>query len=79
MKTHQVRTFEDIEKYLREFGYDHGMPHNYDFVGALHLFLTILDNLVQNYIDKNIEDLEESCPLITDRQLAFLKKLEHLA
>jgi hypothetical protein len=70
-----VRTYEDLERYLREFTNVLGDPVPYDFVGAYGLFLAVLDNLVQNHSEANLEDLKEGPSAFTEDQRAFLKRL----
>jgi hypothetical protein len=49
MKIQEVRTYEELQGYLREFSNFLGDPTPYDFIGAFHLFLAILDNLAKNH------------------------------
>jgi len=76
MKIEDVRTFEALESYLKEFRNFHDEPGPYDFNGAFHLFLAILDNLARNYLDVDIKEHEELRPWFTKEQCCFLKKLE---
>jgi hypothetical protein len=62
MKIEDVRTFEALEKYLKEFRNFHDEPAPYDFNGAFHLFLAILDNLARNHLDVDVAQHEESVP-----------------
>lgn len=75
MNIEQVRTFEDLEQYLREFTNFSGDPVPYDFNGAFHLFLAVLDNLANHSLDADVEVLGEDRPWLTEKQLDFLRKL----
>ena len=79
MQIEHIRSFDDLERYLREFTNFSGDPVPYDFNGAFHLFLAILDNLANNSVDADIEDLREDRPWLTEKQLAFLRKLERVS
>jgi hypothetical protein len=78
MKFEEVGSFGDLERYLREFANFHDEPAPYDFNGAFHLFLAILDNLARNHHDVDVEELEELRPWFTEEQVCFLKKLKRL-
>ncbi len=78
MKMEHVDSFEDLECYLKEFTNFHDEPATYDFNGAFHLFLAILDNLARNYHDVDVQEHEELRPWFTDQQRRFLKRLERL-
>ena len=78
MKIEQVRSFEDLERYLREFSNFSGEPVPYDFNGAFRLFLAILDNLARHHLDTDIESLEEFRPCLDENQRQFLNKLNRL-
>ena len=78
MKIESVRSFEALERYLKEFRNFHDEHGQYDFNGAFHLFLAILDNLARNHLDGDVEEHEELRPWFTEEQRAFLKKLERL-
>lgn len=71
----QVQSFEDLERFLREFTNFGGDPVPYDFMGAYNLFLAVLDNLIHNHIDADIEDLKETPPTLTEPQRAFINQL----
>lgn len=75
MSIEQVKTFENLEKYLREFSNFSGDPVPFDFNGAFHLFLAVLDNLANNHLDADIESLGEFLPVFTQSQKQFLWKL----
>ena len=79
MNIEQVKTFEDLEKYLREFTNFSGDPVPYDFNGAFHLFLAILENLANHSLDDDVETLEEDRPWLTEEQRKFLGKIERIA
>src|SRR5262249_52651654 len=79
MKIEQVKSFADLEGFLREFTNFHGEPALYDFNGAFHLFLAILDNLACNHLDVDVEEHEELRPWFTEEQRRFLKKLDRLS
>jgi hypothetical protein len=74
----EIATFEELAEYLRGFVNAHGDPAPYDFNGAFHLFLSLLDNLSQHHLDADLEDLSDSAFSFTDRQKAFLDKLRTL-
>ena len=52
MKIENVRSFEALEHYLKEFRNFYDEPGQYDFNGAFHLFLAILDNLARNHLNE---------------------------
>jgi hypothetical protein len=71
----KVRTYEDLERFLREFvnfGEDVGQ---YDSNGALYLLRAVLENLSSNYCDGDDEVLDDFCRELTPEQKQFLKKL----
>ncbi len=78
MNIEQVKTFDNLEKYLREFSNFSGDPAPYDFNGAFHLFLAVLDNLASNHLDADIESLGEFLPVFTQSQQQFLRSLDRL-
>ena len=78
MKIDEVKRYEDLEQYLREFVNFHDEIGQYDFNGAFHLFLAILDNLARNHLDVDIKEHEELRPWITVEQRQFLTKLNRL-
>lgn len=78
MGIEEVKTFEELERYLREFTNFAGDPVPYDFNGAFHLFLAILDNLACNHLDADIESHEEFRPWFSEAQGQFLSKLSRL-
>ena len=78
MRIEEIRTFEDLERYLREFTNFLGDPIPYDFNGAFHLFLAILDNLARHHLDADLESHEDFRPWFTEGQLRFLEKLQRL-
>lgn len=78
MTINEVQTYEDLERYLREFTNFSGDPVPYDFVGAYNLFLAILDNMIQNHIDADFGDIKECGCVLTDHQKAFLQRLLQL-
>jgi hypothetical protein len=78
MKIQEVRTYEELQGYLREFSNFLGDPTPYDFIGAFHLFLAILDNLAKNHIDADLESAEEFRPWFNEEQFRFLQQLERL-
>jgi hypothetical protein len=78
MKIENVRSFEALKHYLREFRNFHDEPGQYDFNGAFYLFLAILDNLSRHHLDGDVEEQEELRPWFTEEQRAFLKKVERL-
>jgi hypothetical protein len=63
---------------LKEFRNFRDEPGQYDFNGAFHLFLAILDNLARNHLDVDVEEHEELRPWIAEEQRVFLKKLDRL-
>jgi hypothetical protein len=79
MTIEEVKTYGDLEGYLREFVNFGGGPVPYDFNGAFRLFLALLDNLTRNHLDADIDGLEEDRPRFTEDEMRFLKKLERLA
>ncbi len=79
MKIEQVQTHEDLTRFLREFTNFYDEPAPYDFNGAFHQFLAILDNLARNHLDVDVEEHEELRPWFTEEQRRFLKKLERLS
>ena len=78
MRPDILNTYEDLEKYLREFVNFHGDPAPYDYVGAFHLFLAILDNLARNHLDADLESLKECGVHLSPEQRAFIEKLRTL-
>jgi hypothetical protein len=66
-----------LKSYLRQFATFDG-DVDYDFNGAFHLFLALLDNLTRNHNDADLEALEVFRPWFTEEQQGFLKKLERL-
>lgn len=78
MKIEAVKSFEDLERYLREFTNFGGDSCPYDFNGAFHLFLAILDNLSRNHADADIESHEEFRPWFDENQRQLLDKLNRL-
>ena len=78
MKIEQVKTFEDLEQYLREFTNFSSDPVPYDFIGAFLLFRAILDNLARNSLEADIEELAEAKPCFSEDQLEFLRRLDCL-
>jgi hypothetical protein len=78
MRLEDVRTFEALERYLKEFRNFHDEPGQYDFNGAFHLLLAILDNLARNHLHVDMEEHEELRPWFTQEQRAILRKLEQL-
>ncbi|HQX51050.1 MAG TPA: hypothetical protein PLR25_14145 [Planctomycetaceae bacterium] len=79
MQIEHVRSYEDLEHYLRGFTNFSGDPVPYDFNGAFHLFLAILDNLANHSLDADVEALGENRPWLTEKQLDFLRKLERVS
>jgi hypothetical protein len=78
MRPHIFETYEDLEKYLRQFVNFHGDPAPYDFVGAFHLFLAILDSLGRHHLDADVESLKECGVTLSREQWAFIEKLRLL-
>lgn len=78
MKIADVDTFEDLEKYLREFHNFHDEPAPYDFNGAFHLLLAILENLARHSTAADVDEHIECKPWFTDQQLRFLQQLDRL-
>lgn len=78
MRIEEVRTDEDLQRYLGEFTNLLGDPVPYDFNGAFQVFLAILGNLARHHLDADLESHEEFRPWFTDEQRTFLKKLERL-
>jgi len=68
----QIQSYDDLERYLREFVNILGDPLPYDFTGAAHLFLAILDNLRIHALDAELEDIG-GC--FSVEQAAFLHRL----
>lgn len=79
MRIEQVKTFEELEEYLREFTNFLGDPAPYDFNGAFHLFLAILDNLATHSLQADVDDLEKDPPPLAEKQVDFLRKLERVS
>jgi hypothetical protein len=70
-----VRTYEDLERFLREFvnfGEDVGQ---YDFNGALYLLRALLENLATNCCDGDDEVLGYFREELKPEHKQFLKKL----
>jgi hypothetical protein len=78
MNIEQVKTFEDLERYLREFTNFSGDPVPYDYNGAFHLFLAVLDNLASHHLEADLESHEECRLLFTESQQQFLRQLDRL-
>ena len=78
MKIENVRSYEAMVLYLREFRNFHDEPGPYDFNGAFHLLLAILENLARHHLEGDVEEQEELRPWFTEEQLHFLKKLGRL-
>lgn len=79
MKIEEVKTYGDLDGYLRGFVNFGGGPVPYDFSGAFRLFLALLDNPTRNHLDADIDGLGEDRPWFTEDETRFLKKLERLA
>lgn len=79
MRIDQVRTFEDLELYLRSFRNFGDQQGEYDFVGSFQLYRAILENLAKNHLDDDIDSLKESRPCFTESEWNFLKKLNRLS
>ena len=79
MTIENVRSFEALENYLKEFRNFRDEPTQYDFNGAFHLFLAILDNLARNHHDVDVEGHEELRPWFTEEQRGFSRKMDRLA
>lgn len=79
MQFEQVHSYEDLERYLREFTNFSGDPTPYDFNGAFHLLLAILDNLANRAMDADVEDLKQDRPWLTEKQRSFLQRLQQIA
>jgi hypothetical protein len=78
MKIDDVRDFQDLEQYLKDFS-NFGSNPDYDFVGAFHLFVAILDNLTRNHLESELDNLADSSPCFTPQQYSFLSDLVRLA
>lgn len=74
MQFDDVHTYEELEAYLRQFINFEGSSSQYDFVGAFHLFLALLDNLAVN--PSHIDDLEDTDFKFTSKQTQVLRELE---
>jgi hypothetical protein len=72
MKLDEVRSYEDLETYLREFTTFHDDRSVYDFGGAFHLWLALLQNLKTNGLDAEMKQYAE---VVSPDQVLFLKKL----
>ena len=58
MDIKSLRTFEQLELFLRGFSNAQGDPTPYDFVGAYSLFLAIVENLMQYGLKADIESMK---------------------
>ena len=68
--------YEDLQAYLRDFVQFGGGYPPYDFNGAVHLMLALLDNLHANALEAELKDIRGA---FTDEQAAFFLKLaEHM-
>jgi hypothetical protein len=72
MDIKNLKTYEDLELFLRDWSNASGDPVTYDFNGLMSLLIAIVDNLKKNHIDA---DLESYACSINDEQATFLKKL----
>jgi hypothetical protein len=70
-------SYEQLERYLRDFTNFGGGPVPYDFNGVLRLLLAVADNLRDNsYLDAHAEDIQS---IVTPKQAEFLSRLARTA
>ena len=72
MELSHIKTYEQLEDFLRTFVNWHGDPVPYDFNGLLHLVLAGVENLRVNATNQDF--LDYACS-ITDDQALFLRRL----
>ncbi len=72
MNISDLKTYEDLELFLKHWSNALGDTVPYDFNGLLHLILAGIDNLKKHHIEA---DLESYSYAITDEQAMFLQKL----
>lgn len=70
----QIQSYEDLQRFLRDWTNFGGDPA-YDFVGALHLWLALLDNLSRCHNEGDLEVLAENVPLFSPEHRRFLLAL----
>jgi hypothetical protein len=70
-----IRTFEQLEQYLREFTTFHGDPAQYDYVAAFMLFSALLENLARFSMDADYDSLFESGFQLSEEQRRVLERL----
>ncbi len=72
MKQQDIKTYDDLENYLKTFHSFGGDATIYDFNGIVHLLLALLDNLRKNALEAELEDMGDS---MTKKQKDFWIKL----
>lgn len=75
MKPQDIKSFEELEKYLAHFTTWDG-DHVHDFTGAVVLLGALLDNIRTYSLEV---DLNVIGNYLTDEQKVFLKKIAELA
>ncbi len=74
MKLQNIKTYDALEKFLKNFRNFGSDSTTYDFNGIVHLILALLDNLSENALEVELEDISES---MTKKQRDFWLKLCH--
>ncbi|MCP4459469.1 MAG: hypothetical protein GY816_15830 [Cytophagales bacterium] len=72
MKLQEIRTYDDLEEYLKTFRTFGGDTATYDFNGIVHLILALIDNLMENSLETELDDIGES---MTNEQREFWIKI----
>jgi hypothetical protein len=72
--------FSEVEKFLRKWPSLDDEPGQYDFVGSMHLFLAILENLTSKSLEADVDSYRESlaednAQLLSPQQRRFLEEL----
>jgi hypothetical protein len=75
MKPHEIRSFDDLEKYLADFTTWDG-DHVHDFGGAFLLLGAILGNIRRYALDVDIDSIGS---YLNDEQKSFLQRLADLS
>lgn len=70
----EIRSYEGLVHFLRNWTNFGGDPA-YDFVGAFHLWLALLDNLSRYHNEGDLEVLAQDVPLFSPEQRRFLSAL----
>ncbi|MCP4348642.1 MAG: hypothetical protein GY795_24445 [Desulfobacterales bacterium] len=72
MKLQEIRTYDDLEEYLKTFRTFGGDTVTYDFNGIVHLILALTDNLMENSLEAELNDIGGS---MTNEQREFWIKI----